>query len=73
MNGPKTRLSLLRRIDFDRRVLGPEISPETEDEIVDSATGFTHVVVSAFLYPSGLGPLQDRLVQRLAAASRRCS
>ncbi len=57
-----------RRIDFDRRVLGPEISPETEDEIVASATGFTHVVVSAFLYPSGLGPLQARLVQRLAAA-----
>lgn len=57
-----------RRIDFDRRVLGPEISRETEDEIVASAGGFTHVLISAYLYPQGFGPQQERLVRRLAGA-----
>jgi CubicO group peptidase (beta-lactamase class C family) len=37
-----------RRIDVDTRFLGPEVAPETLDELVAAASESTHVVVSAF-------------------------
>ena len=37
-----------RRVPFESRVLGSELSAETADSIVASASSFTHVVISAF-------------------------
>lgn len=39
----------LRRIPGERRSLGPEVSSETAAEVVASASGFSHVLVSAFV------------------------
>lgn len=38
-----------RKISTQTVVLGPEVSPETAERIVASASGFTHVVASAFV------------------------
>ncbi len=63
-----------RRIEVETRILGPEVSAETEDEIVAAAPGFSHVVVSAFLRAApvaggGFSPSQARLLERLQEGS----
>jgi beta-N-acetylhexosaminidase len=45
---PENELAL-RKIATQTVVLGPEVSPETAERIVASASGFTHVVASAFV------------------------
>ena len=37
-----------RRVRFESRTLGSELSTETADEIVAAAAGFTHVLISTF-------------------------
>ena len=61
-----------RRVPFESRALGREVSAATADEIVAAAAGFTHVVVSAFgrgvAGDDGLGGMpraQLELVRRL--------
>ncbi len=63
-----------RRIEVETRLLGPEVSAETADEIVSAAAGFTHVVVSAQVRATsgesgapggGLSSSQQRLLARL--------
>ncbi len=68
----------VRRVTFDRRHLGREISPESEEELITKAGEYTHIVVSAFVRASGSGPdgekrpdlspSQAHLLHRLAAA-----
>lgn len=59
-----------RRIETSSRLLGREVSPETVDEIVEEASGSTHVLITALIRPGGLAPAQARLVERLASAGR---
>ena len=61
-----------RRVPFESRALGRELSAETADEIVASASEFTHVVVSTFSRSvagedgsGGMPRAQVELVRRL--------
>ncbi len=67
-----------RRIEVETRLLGPEVSAETAEEIVSAADGFTHIVVSALVRAAsgesgapggGLSPSQQRLLARLGGPS----
>ena len=60
-----------RRVEVDTRLLGPEVTPETEAEILKAAAVASHVVVSAFVRAasagggSGLSPSQTRVLDHL--------
>jgi uncharacterized protein YbbC (DUF1343 family)/beta-glucosidase-like glycosyl hydrolase len=61
-----------RRIPFRSATLGSELSPETGDELVAAASGFSHILVSSFVRgeagadgEGGLPPAQRELLQRL--------
>jgi beta-glucosidase-like glycosyl hydrolase/CubicO group peptidase (beta-lactamase class C family) len=60
-----------RRIPATTHVLGPEVSPETFDEILTGADEYTHILVSAFIRvasdpeESDLTPAQALLLDRL--------
>jgi uncharacterized protein YbbC (DUF1343 family)/beta-glucosidase-like glycosyl hydrolase len=61
-----------RRVPFESRTLGIELTAETAAEIVAAAPGFTHVVVSAFIRGvagtegrGGMPPGQVQLLRRL--------
>lgn len=62
-----------RRVDTRTYDLGPEISPETADEIVASAADATEVVVSVFMNFTSvtMPPAQVRLLRRLHEAGAR--
>ncbi len=70
LRAPERELAA-RRVEVETRRFGPEVSGETADEIVAAVPGFTHVVVSAFVWGVGGGgefsPSQARLVERLAS------
>jgi len=60
-----------RRIEFESRSFGPEVSTQTADEIVAAASDYTHVIVSAFVRVTSskgtadMSPSHARLVRRL--------
>ncbi len=62
-----------RAVEVETRLLGPEVAPETAEDVVAAAEVFTHVLVSAFVRVSGskgtadMSPSLAALVRQLAA------
>lgn len=67
----------LRRIAAATFHLGPEVSPETAEEIVNAAAEVSHILISAFVRVSAgdgaapLSPSHARLLHRLRQATER--
>ena len=65
-----------RRVEAETRFVGPELSPRTTDEIVALSSGFSHVLVSAYVVvtsnkgTTAMIPPHVELLRRLQEAGR---